>query len=119
MTPKALAKITDPKKLRKIAKNAGKRAVTDLWHAGLPVTGMVGDMIVSHRIDCMAISKKAKHREFEGKPFKLSLSHNHKVMMLILSGSKDKLMADGTIVFSTKHGVMLKHMVSVQLPESK
>lgn len=111
------SKINDVQALMAAAKRAGERAILKHRLAGVSVTGMHSDssLIISHKIDYLPQSNKAKYREALNLPAVINEKHNQKVLNdLIDSTDRQSLVKHGMIAYSLSKGYKLIHLITAR-----
>lgn len=85
--------------------------------AGVSVTGTHRDssLIITHKIEYLALSNKAKYREALNLPAVINEKHNQKVLNeLIDSTDRQSLVKHGAIAYSFSKGYKLIHLITAQ-----
>lgn len=114
---KTKSKVNDVQLLIKLARKAGDRAILKHRLAGVSVTGIHNDssLIITHKIEYLAISNKAKYREALNLPAVINEKHNQKVLNdLIDSTDRQSLVKHGMIVYSLSKGYKLIHLITAR-----
>lgn len=107
--------VNDVQLLMMLAKRAGERAILKHRLACISVTGLHNEssLIISHKIQYIAVSQKAKHRVSMQMPARVNEKHNQKVLADIIDkADREDLIESGMVAYSRSRGYLLAHTIT-------